>query len=301
MTSGKHHSEDDMKRYFPYLLLIPTFFFLFLFTYLPLFASLKDSLFDSRIRLDQAEFSGVNNYLRLFHDAVFWQSLQNTVIYLLLTVVPGVFLALGLAVLVTNNSRLNQWLRGAFFFPTIIPLVSAATIWTFIFIPNLGLLDYYLAQWFGPMNHNYLGLSDTALVALCMVGIWKFAGYYMLFFLAGLQAIPAAPREAAVMEGATSWQIFRMVTFPLLRPTFNFVVITAVVYSVTQIDHVPVMTQGGPNNASSVLLYYIQDLATNSHDFGKASAATFISLIILFGFSLFNLRILERGVHYEHA
>ncbi|WP_179322758.1 carbohydrate ABC transporter permease, partial [Escherichia coli] len=110
------------------------------------------------------------------------------------------------------------------------------------------------------MNNNWLGRSNSALLALALIGVWKFAGYYMLFFLAGLQSIPASTREAALMEGATRTQVFFKVTLPLLRPTLSFVITTADSYSITQIDHVAVMTRGGPDNATTVLLYYIQNL-----------------------------------------
>ena len=143
-------------------------------------------------------------------------------------------------------------------------------VWRFIFsrvnsgddpvsythLPGLGLLDHYLAKLFGPMNNNWLGRSNSALLALALIGVWKFAGYYMLFFLAGLQSIPASTREAALMEGATRTQVFFKVTLPLLRPTLSFVITTALIYSITQIDHVAVMTRGGPDNATTVLLYY---------------------------------------------
>lgn len=284
---------------FPYLILLPTLIFLFLFTYYPLFQSAMDSLFDSRLSSDAPPFVGLQNYLRLIQDSVFWRALLNNLAYILMTVVPGIILALLLAVALWENTSLNRWLRTAFFFPMIIPLVSAATLWLFIFMPGMGLLDYYLAKVFGPMNNNYLGMSNSALIALSVIGVWKFAGYYMLFFLAGLQSIPASAREAALMEGASRPQVFFYITLPLLRPTISFVVTIALIYSITQIDHVAVMTQGGPNNATTVLLYYIQSLANDTHDLGKASAATFLTLVLLFGFSMLNLRVLERGAHYE--
>ncbi len=207
--------------------------------------------------------------------------------------------SLQLAVALSENHRVNRWLRTAFFFPMIIPMVSAAALWLFIFMPGLGLLDHYLAKLFGPMNNNWLGRSNSALLALALIGVWKFAGYYMLFFLAGLQSIPASTREAALMEGATRTQVFFKVTLPLLRPTLSFVITTALIYSITQIDHVAVMTRGGPDNATTVLLYYIQNLAWDTHDLGKASAATFLTLAGLFAFSLINLKLLEKGAHYE--
>jgi sn-glycerol 3-phosphate transport system permease protein len=287
------------RTLFPYLILLPTLIFLLLFTYYPLFQSASDSLFDSRLLSDAPPFVGLQNYLRLIQDSVFWRALLNNLAYILMTVVPGIVLALLLAVALWENTSLNRWLRTAFFFPMIIPLVSAATLWLFIFMPGMGLLDYYLAKVFGPMNNNYLGMSNSALIALSVIGVWKFAGYYMLFFLAGLQSIPVSAREAALMEGASRPQVFFYITLPLLRPTISFVVTIALIYSITQIDHVAVMTQGGPNNATTVLLYYIQSLANDTHDLGKASAATFLTLVLLFGFSILNLRVLERGAHYE--
>ena len=287
------------RMLFPYLILLPTLIFLFLFTYYPLFQTATDSLFDSRLSSDAPPFVGLQNYLRLIQDSVFWRALLNNLAYILMTVVPGIVLALLLAVALWENTSLNRWLRTAFFFPMIIPLVSAATLWLFIFMPGMGLLDYTLGKVFGPMNNNYLGMSNSALIALSVIGVWKFAGYYMLFFLAGLQSIPASAREAALMEGASRPQVFFYITLPLLRPTISFVVTIALIYSITQIDHVAVMTQGGPNNATTVLLYYIQSLANDTHDLGKASAATFLTLVLLFGFSMLNLRVLERGAHYE--
>ncbi|QTF09940.1 sugar ABC transporter permease [Brenneria izadpanahii] len=286
-------------KYFPYLVLLPTLVFLFAFTYFPLIRSVIDSLYDTRMSAEQPQFVGLGNVIRLFQDEVFWRALWNNVLYILMTVVPGVLLALALAVMLWENSRVNRWLRTAFFFPMIVPLVSAATLWLFIFMPGLGLLDYYLAKMFGPMNNNYLGMSDTALIAVSIIGVWKFAGYYMLFFLAGLQSISTSAREAAIMEGASKWQVFFHVTLPLLRPTLAFVITIAFIYAITQIDHVAVMTRGGPNNATTVLLYYIQDLANDTHDLGKASAATFITLLMLFAFSILNLKVLEKGAHYE--
>ncbi|ATA25342.1 sugar ABC transporter permease [Brenneria goodwinii] len=286
-------------KYFPYLVLLPTLIFLFAFTYFPLIRSVIDSLYDTRMNAEQPQFVGLGNIMRLFQDQVFWRALWNNVLYILMTVVPGVLLALALAVLLWENTRINRWLRTAFFFPMIVPLVSAATLWLFIFMPGLGLLDYYLAKMLGPMNNNYLGMSDTALIAVSIIGVWKFAGYYMLFFLAGLQSISTSAREAAIMEGASKRQVFFHVTLPLLRPTLAFVVTIAFIYAITQIDHVAVMTRGGPNNATTVLLYYIQDLANDTHDLGKASAATFITLLLLFAFSILNLKVLEKGAHYE--
>lgn len=287
------------SRVRPYLLILPTLIFLGLFTYLPLVRSVFDSLYDTRL-VEHTVFSGWGNYQRLFSDPVFWTACYNNVLYILLTLIPSLLLALGLALILTRNNRFNQFLRAVIFMPMVLPLVSVATLFLFVYLPSIGLLDYYLSQIFGWMNNNYLGLKSSALISLAVLGIWKFTGYYMLFFLAGLQAIPDDVKEAARMEGANRFQVFWHVTLPLLRPTINFVVTIAFIYAVTQIDHVAVMTQGGPDQATNTLLYYITQLATQTNDYGKASAATLVMLVVLLGVTVVNLRLLEKGTHYAH-
>jgi sn-glycerol 3-phosphate transport system permease protein len=159
------------KTWLPWLILSPSLLFLLLFTWFPLGRSVYDSLFDTRMASDGAQYVGLDNFARLFADNVFWQSLGNNLLYILLTVVPGVTLALLLAVALSENHRVNRWLRTAFFFPMIIPMVSAAALWLFIFMPGLGLLDHYLAKLFGPMNNNWLGRSNSALLALALIGV----------------------------------------------------------------------------------------------------------------------------------
>lgn len=281
------------------LLLVPGFFFLALFTYWPLLRSFFDSLYDFRLVSEGPTFVGFENYLRLFADSAFHAAVINNIIYIFFTVIPGIMLALLLALALRQNTTLNRWLRAAFFFPTIVPLVAAASLWAFIFLPGIGLFDYYIGKYFGTGAHNFLGMQETALAALIVISIWKFAGYYMLFFLAGLQGIPDDAMEAARIEGASSLQCFFHITLPLLRPTITFVAIVSLVYAVTQIDHVAIMTNGGPVNSTTVVLHYIQSTALESQDFGKASAATFLTIITLFGVSWVNLKVIDRGTYYE--
>lgn len=244
-------------------------------------------------------FVGIDNYLRLLKDPAFHAAVRNNLVYIFFTVFPGMTLALLLALSLKQNTVINRWLRAAFFFPTIVPLVAAASLWSFIFLPGIGLFDYYIGRFFGSGSHNFLGLQETALGALIVISIWKFAGYYMLFFLAGLQAIPDDAMEAARIEGASTVQCFFHITLPLLRPTITFVAIVSLVYAVTQIDHVAIMTNGGPVNATTVVLHYIQSTALESQDFGKASAATFLTIITLFVVSWVNLKVIDRGTYYE--
>jgi len=282
----------------PYLLLAPSLFFLLLFTYLPIARVIRDSLYLKQLGDLAGRFVGPANYARLLADEKFRTALLNNLAYAAGTLLPTIALAIAFAVLLQRSTRLNAVIRACLFFPTVVPLTAAAGLWIFIFLPNGGLIDYYLGP-LGARSINWLGNPDLALAALSILTVWKNAGYYMLFYLAGLQAIPGEALEAALLDGANGWQRFWHVTLPLLRPTTAFVVVIALINVVTNVDHVIVMTHGGPDNATNLILYYIFQTQTEFHDPGKATAATVVSLAALLAISLFGLRALERGIRHE--
>lgn len=287
-----------MRRTFQILLLVPSALLLLCFTYKPLLQALVGSVYDYRANM-AGEFVGLANFHRLLEDPAFTAACVNNAIYVFFTVVPSICLALFFAVLLKSNTRANRWLRSLFFFPSLVPLVAAAALWSFFFLPGVGLLDHYLAYFLDNPQHNFLGQENTALTVLIIISIWKYAGYYMLFFLAGLQSIPDDALEAAHIEGASVWQGFWFVTLPLLRPTLTFVGTVALVYSFTQIDHIPTMTNGGPGHSTTVLLHYIQTITMESQDFGKAYAATLCTVIALFFLTWLNSTLLDSGADYE--
>lgn len=278
----------------PYLLLFPSIVFLALFTYLPVVEVAWGSLFRTAFGQGEARFVGLDNYARVLSDAAFRKALLNNLTYALGTILPSHAIALGLALLLDGSSRVKTIVRSLVFLPTLIPLVAAAALFSFIFLPGVGLLDHYLAK-LGIGAVNWLGNPDLALVSLMGVTVWKNAGYYMLFYLAGLQAIPRDLLEAAVLDGASWWQRLRHVTLPLLAPTTSFVAVIALINVVTSVDHVIVMTKGGPSGATNLLLFYIFQNANEFYDLGKATAATVISVAILLALSLIGLKTLERG------
>jgi len=278
----------------PLLLLLPSLLCLGAFTYWPIASVAVDSLFGRRLGEKSATFAGIGNYLRLAADAKFEAAALNNLLYAALTVVPSVVLALAFALLLQRSTRFTATLRALLFFPTMIPLIGAAALWTFLFLPTVGLIDYYLGR-LVPLSINWLGDPDTALVALSIVTVWKNAGYYMLFYIAALQAVPGELLEAATLDGAGAWQRLRHVILPQIAPTTAFVAVIALIQSVTAIDHVIVMTRGGPNDATNLLLYYVFQTATELHDSGKAAAATVATLAILLIVSGFGIRVFERG------
>ena len=183
--------------------------------------------------------------------------------------------------------------------PLLIPLVAAASLFIFIFLPGAGLLDYYLAR-FGAAETNWLGNPSLALGSIIAITVWKNTGYYMLFFLAGLAGIPQELLDAAKIDGANAVQRFLRITLPLLGPDPGLRPGRSPLLNVlTQVDHVIVMTQGGPSDSTSLLLYYIYQQAHQNYDIGLASAATVVSVAFLFALSVVSLRTLERGIHYE--
>ncbi len=282
----------------PYLLLLPALFFLTLFTYWPLVQAMFSSLSSKRRVNDPDTFAGLQNYQRLFADTDFQAAAVNNLIYAVGTVVPSIILALIFALMLRESTRFSAFMRSALFFPTLIPLVAASALFIFIFLPDIGLLDHYLKK-LGARSVNWTGDPSIALASLIAMTVWKNAGYYMLFFLAGLQGISKDAEEAAIIEGANLFQRIWYVILPLLGPTIAFVVVIALINSITQVDHVIVMTQGGPNNSTSLLLFYIYQQAHEYFDLGKATAATVVTLGVLLVISVFSLRSMERRIHYE--
>jgi len=277
-------------------LLAPSIIFLGLFTYWPVLQVLKAAV--TVQGFNTAGHPGLENFRRLFADPHFTGAAWNNLLYAFGTVLPSVALALLSAVGLKRSNRVNALLRTLFVLPMLIPLVAAAALFSFIFLPRYGLIDHQLA-WLGLRSVNWLGNPNLALGSIIAITVWKNAGYYMLFFLAGLQAIPEEFHEAARLDGAGAWQRFFSITLPLLQPTTAFVVIIALLQVLTNVDHIILLTQGGPSDSTNLLLYYIYQQAHENSDPGLAAAATVVSVALLLALSMLSLRRLEHGIHYE--
>jgi sn-glycerol 3-phosphate transport system permease protein len=278
------------------VLLGPSLIFLSAFTYWPVFRVFNESFLVGRFA-GESTF-GFGNYLRLFADPHFSRAAWNNLVYAAGTIIPSLVLALALALALRETNRLNALLRTLVVMPLLIPLVAAAALFSFILLPGDGLLDFYLHK-LGIGMVNWLGDPDTALGAVIAITVWKNTGYYMLFFLAGLAGVPQDLIDAARIDGAGAWRRVRSIVLPLLGPTFGFVVPITLLNALTQVDHVVTMTQGGPSDATNLLLYYIYQQAAQNYDTGLASAATVVSVAALLAVTVISFRVLERGVHYE--
>jgi len=280
-----------------YLFLLPSFVFLATFTYYPILSSLELSLYRSSAAVRHPVFVGLGNYAALGADPIFRQVLVNSAEFLVGTVPVTVALALAFALLLNRPHLLTTPFRTAFFYPALLPLVGAAAIWLFVYTPGYGLLDVYLRRISGGVN--WLGSPSLALPAVMILTIWKNAGYYMLFYLAGLQTIPAELYEAGRIEGASGWRQFQSITFPLLGPTTLFVLLIASINAFQSVDHIWLMTGGGPDNATNLLLFYVYQVAFMFFDLGKAAALTVFLLAVLMTIATASFGLLERRIHYE--
>ncbi|TEA77043.1 carbohydrate ABC transporter permease [Allopusillimonas ginsengisoli] len=290
--------KSSLNAVYGWLLLLPAMVLLAAFTHYPALATLWNSFFSTPKANRPAVFVGADNYVAMSHDPVFWQALWNNLFYALVTIPVSVAVALIMALWVNRNLAGRGFLRLAYFTPTVLPMVAVANIWLFFYTPQYGLLDQ-IAHLFGFTSTNWLGSRSTALPALMLVTIWKEAGFFMIFYLAALQQVSPSLREAAILEGASRWQYFRRILLPLLMPTTLFVLVNALINAFRLVDHVLVMTKGGPDNASTLLLFYIYEVGFSYWDTSYAATLSVILLLILSITALIKFRWLDRRTHYQ--
>ena len=281
-----------------WLLLLPAAVLLIAFTHYPAVASLAQSFFSPASALYPSQFVGLDNYATMAADPVFWKVLKNNVWFALGTVPASIVIAITMALWVNGRIPGRALVRMAYFTPTILPMIAVANIWLFFYSPGIGLIDQVLAV-FGIPGHNWLGQPDTVMGCLIVMTIWKESGFFMIFYLAGLQAISPELEEAATLEGAGRWHYFRRVVFPLLMPTTLFVLINAVINSFKLVDQLFILTKGGPDNASSLLLYYIYQVAFSFLDESYAATLTVVLLVILAVLAIGQYFLLEKRIHYQ--
>jgi len=287
-----------MTSVYAWLLLLPASILLAAFTHYPTIATFVQSLFSNKTIFRPSRFVGLDNYRAVLEDPVFFKVMQNTLLFALGTVPVSIILALVMAIWVNRRIPGRGIVRLAYFTPTILPMIAVANIWLFFYTPEIGLLDQVSAL-FGGQGHNWLGDSKTVLGCLMVMTIWKEAGFFMIFYLAALQTHPPELKEAARLEGASRSTFFWRVTFPLLMPTTLFVLINALLNSFKLVDHLFILTKGGPDNASNLLLYYIYENAFSFFDTANAATLTVILLALLATLAILQFTILDKRIHYR--
>jgi multiple sugar transport system permease protein len=239
-------------------------------------------------------FVGLENYVNMASDPRFWASLRRTAIFTI-GLAPTVYiLGLALAMLLNRGPRGGTVFRTIYFMPVAMSLVVASIVWRFLFEPSYGFLNYALS-WFGLPGLQWLGSKDTAMLSVLIVTVWKSAGYFMIILLAGIQDIPQDYIEAARIDGASGWQVFRRIILPLLRPTSLFVIIILVINSLQAFDQIYVLTRGGPVYATDTLLMYVYEEAFRFWNFGYSAAMSFVLFVLILVLTIFQLRFFRSG------
>ncbi len=284
----------NQRKVAPYLFITPTLAIFLVFVLFPIAYSAVISFFKWN-GISEPDFRGLRNYARLLEDPIFWTSLQNTVNFTL-GVVPfsmafGLLAALGL-----NRPQLpgRAVLRAIYFLPFVISAVATATTAGWIFGDTFGVLNKMLVE-LGLKKVQWLTNRHTAMMTVVIVTIWIRLGFCMLIYLAGLQSIPPDLVEAARVDGASRWQQFRHITFPLLKPTTFLLVVLNIIYSFEVFDLVFVLTNGGPGYATTVLTVFIYNSAFQTQSVGYASAIGIVFMAIIMTITLIQWRISNEG------
>lgn len=296
------------------LFLAPGLALFFLFVLIPVVAAFYLSFCRYDI-IHPPSWIGANNYARIAKDlanhGVFYLSLRNTAQYAIGTIPIGMALALGLALLVNAGLRGVSLYRTSYYLPVVTSLVAISMVWMWLYDPSYGLLNYgfdlisraasfALHRQVAIPPQTWLGDPGQAMGAIIAMSIWRGLGYNMVIYLAGLQGIPQHLYEAAILDGATPWQRFWAITWPLLKPTTAFILVVSVIGASQVFAQVYVMTNGGPNNATTTIVHQIFQNAFSFMKMGYASAMAFVLFGIIFVLSLINLRLL-RGGEVEYA
>lgn len=278
-------------------LLAPTLIVLGIFVLYPAVQSFLLSFKDVEPFSKRSFFIGLENYQVLLASPDYWQSVRVTLMFLLLTVIPSVTLSLSLAVLLDSNPFFQNAFRTLFLLPVAISSSMAAMLWIFIYNPTAGFLNYALDV-LGMHGPNWLADPDFALISVSMATVWKEIGFNIIFFLAGLSAIPHELKEAAELDGANSWQVFRHVTLPLLSPTLFFVSVVSVINSLQSFGQIHILTVGGPMGETTTLVYNLYRDAFVKFRTGLASAEAVILFALIMVATVFQFRMAKKRIHY---
>src|SRR6056297_2575334 len=299
MTGMDHAAMMRRRRaVHGWLLLSPALVMLSVFAFYPSVATLWTSALSRGTRRRPSEFAGLENYARIFDDPTFWTVVQNNLLYAAVTIPVSIIIALAMALWANSRIPARSFVRTAYFRPTVLPMIAAGNLWLFFYTPGFGVLDQ-IGALFGAPSVNWLGQPETALWAICAVTIWKEAGFFMIFYLAALQTIPPDLKEAAEIEGASRWTYSRRIVLPLLMPTTLFILVNAMINSVKLIDHLFILTKGGPSDSSKLILYYIWENAFAYFDRPSAAAMTVLVLALMGALAAFQFLVLDRRVHYR--
>ncbi len=274
----------------PYLFLAPALIVLVLMVFWPALQAFRLSFMEYGYDVTQApEWVGLKNFQRLFKDKLFWQTLQNTVLYLI-CVVPILAIApLLLAILVNQKLKGIRWFRVAYYTPVVVSMVVAGIAWKWLYAEN-GLLNQIFSSVTGrEISIPWLTSPNWVLFSVMAVTVWKGLGYYMVIYLAGLQGLPADLYEAAAIDGSDGWRKHWDITLPLMKPYIFLVGVISAIAATKVFEEVFIMTQGGPRSASKTVVYYVYESAFKDLDMSYACTIGLVLFLIILALSFIRL------------
>jgi multiple sugar transport system permease protein len=290
------------RRLFPiYLFILPGMALFALWSLYPLLDAFVMSFFDWIPNPNiQSTFLGLQNYEQALTDPIFWQAFRNVLYYTAITVVGQIVFGLAVALLLNRKFFARGFFRALYYLPVVTSWVVVSLIFAYLFSSSNGPVDWFLGDVLHliPDTQSWLGSTTLALPTLMILGIWKGIGWNMVIFLAGLQSIPQELYEAARVDGANRWALFRMITLPLLRPTITFAVVILTMGGFGSFIPMFVLTGGGPLHSTETLLTYAYTNAFSSFNFGFAAAITYIFAAIVFLLALIQIRLVRRKIEY---
>ncbi|QQO07485.1 carbohydrate ABC transporter permease [Breznakiella homolactica] len=291
------HRKKRREKIIPYLFTTPAFSVLLLFLVVPACMAVYYSLtYFNMLRPNSIRFIGIENYIRLFQDKLFFTSIKNTFYYALVYMPLQCVVGLSLAMLVNQGIRGTAVFRMAYFSPMLTSMTVVAILWTFIYnpTPGQGLINTFIAKLgFEPIP--FLRSADTAMNSIVATSVWQSVGQQMMIFLAGLQNIPAERYEAASIDGASGFQKFRYVTLPSLRNVFVFVILMTTIAALKMFTQSFVMTAGGPDDSTRTIVYYIYQQGITFRNVGYASAASVVFFFLVVTVSFIIKRFTDKG------
>ncbi|WP_035177235.1 carbohydrate ABC transporter permease [Alkalihalobacterium bogoriense] len=289
------NSQTKKESRIAYLFILPMVIQFVIFTSGPMLYSMYISLTDWNI-LQSANFVGLSNYVSIFNDSRFYQSLWNTGVYLL-GVPIGLFLSLIIAIWMNQGIRGTSIYRMIYYLPAISSIVAITILWQWIYNTDYGLMNYFLG-FFGIDGPNWIGNEKFIKPAIIIMGIWKGIGVTIIFYLAALQSVPKALYEAAEIDGANFIHKFRYVTVPLITPITFFLVVTGIINSLQIFVEIQIMVpDGGANYAAASIVFYLWQKAFVYYEMGYASALAWVLGFIMFLVTFIQFKLSSRWVH----
>ena len=292
----KKYRRDTVKAW---ALFAPSLIFMTLFTFYPFVNTFVLSFYKKKLSSKATVFNGLKNYERAFADPIFNKSVSNTVSFALAVIPLALILGLTLALLLNRKILGRTIFRASVFYPNISPMVGFYLVWMYLMANDIGYINRLLYALFGIMPVRWLSDPGTVLISIGIIYLWRESGYMMLFYLSGLQSIDETYYEAATLDGANEWQKFSRITFPLLMPTTVYTLTLSITGSVQLIDPIAILTSGGPNNSSTMVMFYIYRKAFTDFDYGMASTYSVLLLIVLLTVICIQHFGMDRFTHYE--